>query len=110
MRIVILTIIIGLIILLYFYYKNKNKNKNTVLNGKTDNYYSSDSEDSGDGGDGGDSEIDSDNDDRENTQSDNKNFIQSDNFTGPIENMIFTTRNGITGYYLDDNYHELFSD
>ena len=107
MRIVILTIIIGLIILLYFYYKNKNKNKNTVLNGKTDNYYSSDSEDSGDSGD---SEIDSDNDDRENTQSDNKNFIQSDNFTGPIENMIFTTRNGITGYYLDDNYHELFSD
>ena len=107
MRIVILTIIIGLIILLYFYYKNKNKNKNTVLNGKTDNYYSSDSEDSEDSGD---SEIDSDNDDRENTQSDNKNFIQSDNFTGPIENMIFTTRNGITGYYLDDNYHELFSD
>ena len=107
MRIVILTIIIGLIILLYFYYKNKNKNKNTVLNGKTDNYYSSDSEDSGDSGDGG---VDSDNDDRENTQSDNKNFIQSDNFTGPIENMIFTTRNGITGYYLDDNYHELFSD
>ena len=40
-----------------------------------------------------------------NNKKKNKQFIPSSIFKGSIKNMIFTTRNGKTGYYKDNFYN-----